>query len=200
MGYTHGVFWSDDEIESAIKTVMSALRIKHMPTAAEIKSVYRDYGLSNAICRSGGYKLWAERLRLEQTKCETRLGDEYEEIAAGILAERGHDVEFTGSKAPYDLLVDSKIRVDVKASNPYILRGSRVHTFNLSKRLATCDIYMMFAIDEAGETERLLVVPWASMRNVVTVCIGENSKYNVFDGNFEVLDAYGSFYTSIKVG
>jgi len=197
MGYTHGEQWDEDKIGRGIMNVMDALCINRMPTAEEIRSACDSYSLNNAITRTGGFKSWAGWLNVTQTICETRFGNQYETIASDMLKARGYDVLLTGSQAPYDILVNGKMRVDVKAAHPYMLRGSRVHTFHLAKKYATCDIYMMFALNEEKQIERLLIVPWGAMQNIVTVCIGKESKYNAYDHAFEVFERVSSFYEQV---
>ena len=73
MGHSHGTSWTDELVESTIYDYMSKLGINRMPTGNELIDLNRR-DLHCRICRSGGYKGWAEKLNLQLTQCDTRFG------------------------------------------------------------------------------------------------------------------------------
>ncbi|TDT63401.1 hypothetical protein [Fonticella tunisiensis] len=198
MGYIQGIKWTEEKIEQEIRKVMAALHIYRMPSRSEIKSVLKDNALCNKISRTGGFKYWADRLGLDMKESDTKTGKRYEVEAANMLRARGYEVEQMSIKHPYDLLVNGKIKIDVKVGRPYMLRGeSRVHTFRTEKRHATCDLYLIFALDEHEEIERIFIIPGYELK-VVTMCIGRDSKYNKFIGRWDLIEQYDRFYKSLK--
>lgn len=190
---------TDRQIELKINEVMRSLDINRMPTSSEIlEHEEYEHAYHNKIVRTGGYEVWARRLSLEFKDCETYMGKAYESIGLKILQERGYKVENMSTGHPFDLLVNDNVKIDVKSSKPHHYNGNRNHTFGIHKRYSSCDIYLFIALDEEGEIERQLVIPSAHLR-VVTLCIGSNSKYNVYDKRYDFLNTYDSFYKSLKI-
>lgn len=185
------------EIENKINEITCHLNIDRMPTSSEIRECKDGDSLHNLITRNGGYRFWAEKLNLELKESETKIGQDFELVAKSILESKGFEVEKMSTKHPFDLLVNDLVKVDVKVGNPYLLRGSRCHTFGLSKQYASCDIYLIFALEESGEVERTLVIP-SQFARVVTLSIGENSKYNRYIDEFDYISKYSKFLSGIK--
>ncbi|ALS22192.1 hypothetical protein [Paenibacillus naphthalenovorans] len=188
--------WNDQMVEEEIFNVMKALQIDRMPSRSEIKSVKQDGALHNKICKTLGYRGWAEKLGLEIKDSETKLGQDAEEIAIDLLQSKGFSVERMTAKHPFDLLVNDNVRVDVKSGRAYDLRGSRCHTFGISKKHASCDIYLIFALSEEGELERTFVIPSHKLK-VVTLSIGANSMYDIYKDRWDYINTYDKFYQSV---
>jgi hypothetical protein len=198
MGRTHKTRWTNEFLEQQIKRVMSELQIDRMPTRSEIFSIRFNDPLHNGIVRHGGYDYWAKKLKLSVKDSESKTGWEYEEIAAVLLKEKGYSVIGMKRKCAFDLLINDSVKVDVKVGKPWLLRGSRVHTFGINKKVPVCDIYMIFALHESGKTERLFIIPSTELK-LSTMCIGKESKYNKFIDRWDFIDKYDSFYKSIVV-
>ncbi|WP_024834135.1 hypothetical protein [Ruminiclostridium josui] len=121
MGYTHGIKWTDQEIENEIKNVINALCIERMPTRKETEIVTKSNSLNCAICRTYKYSGWAKRLGLSiGNDSDTWFGKMYEEKATNSLMLLGYKVERMPTKHPYDLLLNDAIKIDVKAAKPYV--------------------------------------------------------------------------------
>jgi len=166
-----------------------------MPTGNELKLIGRN-DLHLKISRTKKYRGWAEHLGLPLKASCTLDGQLCEDYVEKLLIEKGHTVERMSTKYPYDLLVNGTVKIDVKMAAPYILRGSRVHAFGISKESPTCDIYICLAYDEFGELERLLIIP-SHFLKIKTLCIGRTSKYNEYLDKWEYIDQYTSFYNSV---
>lgn len=166
-----------------------------MPTSTELKLIGRN-DLHVAIQKSKKHSGWAEHLKLERKMSETLFGQNGEELAASNLESLGYKVEQMSTKYPYDLLVNDTVKIDVKTAKPYLLRGSRVHTFALNKPDPTCDIYIIRALSETGELERNLVIPSHFVR-FKTLCIGADSKYNKYHERFDYIKEYSDFYKGV---
>jgi len=196
MGYTHGTQWTHELIEQRILQVKSELKIDYMPTRNEILYLRHNDPLHNGIVRSGGYEYWANRLGLKIKDSESKTGWAYEEIAIDLLKDRGYKIERMSRKCAFDVLVNSNVRIDVKVGRPWLLRGSRVHTFGINKKIPLCDIYMIFALGESGKTERLFIIPSNELK-LISMCIGKDSKYNKFVDRWDYIDKYDSFYKAL---
>jgi hypothetical protein len=198
MGYTHGTQWTEEKLQKRILDAINELQIDHMPTRSEIFSLRFNDPLHNGIVRNGGYDYWAKRLGLKVKDSESKLGWLYEEIAAKELENHGYTVSHMSRKYPYDLLINEFVKIDVKVGKPWLLRSSRVHTFGINKKNPVCDVYMVFALNEQGDTERLFIIPSFELK-LISMCIGKDSKYNKFINRWDLIDKYDQFYKSLAV-
>lgn len=196
-GYTKGTEWNENLIKSEIKKTMEMLNINHMPTRSEMKIALLDDALSNKIAKTGGFSYWANKLDLTEKESETKLGKDYEVKAINLIKSKGFEIERMTTKYPFDLLVNNNIKIDVKVGKPGYIKGSRVHAFRTAKRFATCDLYMIFALKEDETIEKLFIIPGTDLK-VVTMCIGEHSKYDKYIDRWDLLEKYDSFYKQLN--
>ena len=193
MGYTTGVKWTYKAIKEELIKVINALDINRMPTSNEIKLVTKNSKLTNAIKRHGGYLYWANEMGLSQAPGTTRLGMYGEEKIKEILELKGYKVEKMSVKHPYDLLVNSNIKIDVKTARLYTSEhGNSYYTFNLEKKDPTCDIYIFYCV----EIEKILIIPSKFLRQT-QLCISESSKYNRYTNRWDYLKIYDNFYKEV---
>jgi hypothetical protein len=191
----YGKVWTEERLISELFKSMKALGIDRMPTSTELKSLGRN-DLHIKISRTKKYRGWAETLNLELKSSCTLTGQIHEDFIERILLDKGYSVERMSTKHPYDLLVNDAVKIDSKLANPYILRGSRVHTFGISKPEPTCDIYVCAALDEVGGIERIFVIPSHQLR-VVTLCVGKQSKYNKYIDRWDYIEKYSNFLKDV---
>lgn len=199
MGYAHGTKWTEELVITSIWNVINTLNIERMPTRAEIKLVMGDDSLNGKISKTGGFKMWAEKLDLKLKESETSFGNEYEFIVKEILEELGYEVEKMTTKHSYDLLVNDNIKIDVKASRYYHSKENdcKYHTFNLEKKYHNCDIFICIGLSENEEIEKLLIIPSKYLMGKKQLSVGVNSMYDRFDKAFEYINKYVDFYNSI---
>ncbi|HEY5563879.1 MAG TPA: hypothetical protein VIK72_19360 [Clostridiaceae bacterium] len=196
MGYTKGIRWNDNLIESEIMRVAELLSINRMPSRTEIISITNDDALTNKIAKTGGFSYWAEKLKMGLKISDTSLGQDYELKAIELIEGKGFEVERMTTKYPFDLLINDNIKIDVKVSRPGYVKGSRVHTFRTTKKFATCDLYMIFALDENKAIEKFFIIPGSDLK-VVTMCIGRKSKYDIFIDRWDLIEKYDKFYREL---
>lgn len=189
--------WNSELIKEKILNIANVLGLERMPSRSEIMTVEQTCSLHDAIIHSGGYWNWAKTLQLDIKDSETKTGKRYEEIAIDILNKKGYKAEQMTMKSPYDILINDHIRVDVKAGKAYYLRGSRVHSFGINKKFPTCDLYIVFAIDENENIERAFIIPSEHLK-VVSLCIGKESKYNKFIDRWDYIEKYNEFYQKLS--
>jgi hypothetical protein len=170
-----------------------------MPSRSEILKVFDNNStLHNKIVRTGGYRKWADALNLEIKESETKTGQDFEEIAMDLLIGRGFEVEKMTTKHPFDLLINKTVKIDVKSGRPYLLNGSRCHSFGINKKQGSCDIYIILALDETDNIERTFIIPSHHLK-VTTLSIGENSSYNKYIKRFDVINLYSDFHKSVVI-
>lgn len=188
--------WTNAKIENEIKNVMSALNISRMPSASEIKNVTNSNGLAIKITRTGGFKFWSNKLKLENKNSETKLGNDYEILVENILNDKGYIVEKMTTKHPYNLLINNNIKVDIKVSRYYkpLNNKFKYHTFNLERKYHNCDIFICIGLNENNKIEKLLVIPSKYVMEINQLSVGVNSKYDKFKDKWGYIEKYSYFY------
>jgi hypothetical protein len=88
--------------------------------------------------------------------CETHRGYEWEEYVLRILEDAGYRVERQTTKAPFDLLVAEKVRVNVKSARWNSYGPSKGFFFGLSDTWKSCDL---FALVKDQKNAEVLWVP-----------------------------------------
>lgn len=192
-------YWTDERIEQAILEVMRSLQIKHMPSSEQVKQVTQNDSLHNAICRHGSYRGWAKKLNVKTKSSDTNKGNDFEDVIEDKLNKLGFEVAKTSTKHPYDLLVNGTTKVDVKVGSSYLLRGeSRVVTFATNKKQPTCDFYICVRLDEEEQIEKIHVIP-SHEAKVVSICMGENSKYDVYLDRYDLLKRHHEMVSALTL-
>lgn len=193
----YGRVWTEERVKEEILDSIRILAIDRMPTAQELVSLGRN-DLHCKISKTKRYSGWANELGLKLKACETRTGQAYESKAKDMLLQQGYSVERMSTKYPYDLLVNGHLKVDVKVANPHMLRGeSRVHTFSIHKVKQTCDLYVLIALDESEQFERIFIIP-SHVLNVVTLCVGRESKWNAYVNRWDLVKTYDDFFRGVS--
>ncbi len=196
MGYANGIKWDDKKICNAIKEVVKIAKIDSMPTQALMKEITGSFALSCAISKRGGSKYWAKKLGLKIKTCESKIGYEFECKCLNLLRHLGYRCEFTSARFPYDLLVENNIKIDVKCSNLYQTKQGNYYTFNLEKKMPTCDIFVCYCIKD--EAQKIYIIPSCVLSGKTQLSIGENhSKYDKYVENWQVVRQYDEFYRSM---
>lgn len=191
MDYTKKIQWTDELLAEAIMEVANQFEPPRMPSNEEARLMTGSHSLSNAISKRGGYKFWADKLGLEQKHSETKVGIEGELTIADVLKSKGYDVEPTSANHPYDLLIDRRVKVDVKTAKTSYIRGCPVHAYRLAKRKHTCDFYIFYEAD----TEKIYVVPAHKCYGQVQVEMGNDTKsYAKYLGAFDLITEASDMY------
>lgn len=193
---TSGLKWTEEAIIREIELAVDLLKIERMPTSVELKRVFNDSKLINAIRRNGGFKFFADKLNLNQSNCETRIGLFGELHIKGILENKNYYVEKMSVKHPYDLLVNKQVKLDVKTANLTTTDTYSYYSFNLEKSSPTCDIYVFVCIEEEV-IQKILIIP-SKFLNQTQLSIGKKTKYDVYKDRWDYIDTYNKFYESIK--
>jgi len=188
MGHTHGIKWDDNLVKSELEKVMKSLGIDRMPTFAEIESVTKTKALSMKISKSGGSIFWADKLNLSKKDSTYMTGNLYEKKAI-IDIEENESLSSvqTPTKHPYDILVDNRVKIDVKTSNGYDYGKSFWYSFGISKSQHTCDIFIFYCINVADNSKsKTLIIPSSLVPNS-QLSIGLESKYDKYSNNWGII-------------
>jgi hypothetical protein len=182
-----------------IMRVKEEMGYNHFPTRSEIISFYGNESLTNRISRTGGTRYWANKLNLPIKSCESELGNKYELYAIEQIKDKTKlDARQTRPRYPYDIIVDSNIKVDVKVSKPFKnSKGVISNTFNLEKTEPTCDIFILYCLKENGEIYKTLIVPSCITQGKTQLGVGFVSKWDIFADKWDYFGEYSKFNKAI---
>jgi len=172
-----------------------------MPSRVELVEYYGDNKLTNAIKRyPGGYYAIASELGLEMKESDTNYGKLQERIAIETLTSMGYDVKHMVQNHPYDLLVNNCLKIDVKMSRLYNGNAGSFYSCNLEKPFCTCDIYIIYLLNDDFSTKDILIIPSKFIYSNTQIGIGEKtSKYYVYSNRWDFIQSYVEFFESIIV-
>lgn len=199
MGYAHGCKWTENLINKELSLIISKFNLKKFPSVKQMDILTGKKGLSNAICRHGGTKYWAEKMNLDLKRCETFFGEEYEEECFKQLLSMGYVVEHMSTRFPYDLTANKHIKIDVKVGRLYTnAKIGSFYSFNLEKKIPTCDVFVCYCVNKEYEIDKVYVIPSKIMYGKTQLSVGQKeSMYDKYKDNWEILKIYDDFYTSI---
>lgn len=202
MSYAYGRRWTDDDVKREIKNVMECLCINRMPSRRECESVCGNTALTNKISkRPGGWYGLAHELGLQVKSSDTQTGKTNESVVEKLLIEKGFSVTKMSQNFPYDLLVDECVKIDVKSSKLYRGTQGNFYSFNLEKRYATCDVYVLLTLDDDGFANKFYIVPSVFVISNTQISIGEiSSKYNKYIDRWDYITNLSEYFTKLKKG
>lgn len=183
-------FWDDDLISR--KLLESAKSLGRMPSANELKASGMN-DLACAIPRHGGYSFWAQKLGLHNKGAETHRGQAVETHALECLLSYGFSVERQTTRAPFDLLVNGTVRINVKSAkygeykNKHTGGVTKGFVFGINgKACSNCDLYLLCGVDDGNAVLWKYYVP-ACFAQVQMITITPSGKYSDFKENIDVL-------------
>lgn len=200
MGYSHGEKWTKDKIISEILKVKTALEISRMPTKSECEVYFNNTCLSNAVNRLdiGWYGL-AKELCLPVKECESTIGKSWENNVENILKDKFNTVERMTQNFPYDILVNYRVKIDIKAGRLYSGKNGNYYSFNLESNRPRCDLYILCALDKIGEIANYYIIPSIFVSTICQISIGyTKSKYNKFIDRWDYIQKYNDFFKNIE--
>lgn len=200
MGYSRGTRWTDALIKEKVLEVKNALSLDRMPSRSECESYFHNTRLACAISkRPGGWRGLSLEMGLPMKDSETYFGKKQEAIAEELLISEGFSVRRMSQNFPYDLLVNDCVKVDVKASHLYRGPQGDFYTFNLEKPFATCDVYLLFTLEDDNSTRSVFVVPSKFVIAHTQISMGVfKSKYHRFEHRFDYIESLSDFWDTVS--
>lgn len=187
MEYYEKASWQE-ETEKRIFDVIKGMGIDRMPSLSETNTFTGNTSLGNRIMKSGGFKYWASKLNVKIKNSNVKFGDKYENEICNKLKCHFDNVERTSVRFPYDILVNGKTKIDVKASR--LFKGGTTgcfYTFNLESKYPRSDFYIVCCITDNDEIEKILVIPSFVMEGKVQLSIGKNSVYDKYIERWDLI-------------
>lgn len=198
MGYAHGEQWNEEKIVSGIMEVVNGLKIDRMPSRAETQHYFGNSKLTCAISRGIGWYGYSEKLSLPMKNSETGIGKEYEHNAKTLLESFGYEVKQMVQNHPFDLLVEGKIKIQVKVSHLYHGEQGNFYSFNFEKKYSACDIVILYTVSDSSE-ESIYVIPSINIMDKTQISIGEKTSiYHKFKNAWNYVSEYINFYSKLE--
>lgn len=193
--------WTNEKIEKEILRVVEKEKLKTFPTHSLMNKSTGAFSLSCAISKHGGTEYWAKKLGLEIKRCESQFGKEKELYCMEYIENNfGFYCELCPPRHPYDILVNENIKIDVKVSRLYKGATGRYYTFNLEKKMPTCDIFVCYCVDDEDNIKKTLIIPSCYISGLTQLSLGEMStRYNKFVDKWEYLNTYDEFYREVNI-
>jgi hypothetical protein len=190
VGYSHGKRWTDEDVERELRHIVATTGM--VPTAQRLGAAGRQ-DLSNQIGRRGGFAHWRNKIGLPENDSESAMGHRWETHVAELLEATGHAAERQTARAPFDILVDDCVRVNVKSAHwgaygrDNYCKG---HFFGIGKTWASCDVFALVAVTD-DEPPRVMWVPWHEARQQ-TITLTKSHRFNGYTNIGIVRDAANS--------
>lgn len=171
--------WSDELVETELRRITGALG--WFPSASDLTGM----GMNSLLCavtRRGGLLAWSDRLRLARRHSDSDTGWEGEIAVRDLFVREGIPCERSDAvKAPFDLLADGVLRVDVKAARYAEYRSPKAGTtsrgwFYRLGKIPQADLILLYQLD-AGTFYGL---PWWECPTGNVVISPGQSKYARF--------------------
>lgn len=177
----HNKFWTEELVESEIRKVSEALG--HFPSNTELQGMKRG-DLSNIITKRGGFIFWAEKTGIARIHSDSDTGWIGEKKVQSLFISQGYlcDRPF-GVKYPFDLLVNSILRIDVKSAN-FASYGVCKGWFYRIGKTPQADIVLCYQLD----TGSFYAIPWyVCPTSNITISIN-GGKYADYKDNWTLIE------------
>lgn len=172
--------WTDQMIAADLIRLSGETMV--MPSNQVLSEVGRG-DLSNAISRRGGFQAWADRLGLKRGKSDSDTGWDGEIALTEKLRAEGFVPErITGVKSPFDLLIDSHVRIDVKSAN-YAEYGVCKGWFYRLGKYPQADIIAFYQLD----TKDCYFIPWQFCPKSNVTISRSGGKYKEFKNRYDLV-------------
>lgn len=199
MGYSHGNYWTEEKIKSAVFEVVEKLKLDRMPSKPEIEKYYGDYALTGKLKDSGGMYHYAKLYGLPIKESDTYFGIQYEQLANDILTKKGYDAELTSVLFPYDILVNKRVKIDVKVGRTLNSGNINYYKFRFGKAKQTCDVYVAIALNTDESINKIYIIPASAVSGKTQLTIGyKTSKYDRYIDRWDYIKTIDNIFKSIE--
>jgi hypothetical protein len=138
--------WTDANIEVALRELSA--KFGYMPSVSEMRGVGRN-DLICAVTKRGGILEWSRRLGLVRQGSDSDFGWDGEVAVCDLFRSRRMlAVRTKEKKAPFDLLVNGILRVDVKTANFTAYGACRGWFYRIGK-MPQADLVVLYQHDTA---------------------------------------------------
>lgn len=145
--------WNDEMVESRIRSIVHGTG--KMPTNTYLRETGQN-DLSCQIVKRGGFMHWASKLGLKREKSDSDTGWDGEKAVCELLTAKGFKCcRSDRVRWPFDILVDSVLRIDVKTAC-YANYGRSTGWFYRIGKAPQADVIALLKL-EVGD---VYFIPW----------------------------------------
>lgn len=148
-----------------------------MPSRRELVEMGKEPLASTVTRLDGGFRGTAKRLGLSLKASCTAFGQDWESYTEAVLRNLGYEVERQTTKAPFDLLVSGKVRVNVKSARYHEYGPCKGFFFGIGTTWKRCDVFALVKVD--APTPPILWVPSAQAQQQTITLTGRH-RLNAF--------------------
>lgn len=154
--------------------------------------------LASVVASTKGFFGWAEYLGVPRNHSDSDTGWEGERKVKAILEEKGFKATRTeATNAPYDLLVNDRVRVDVKTARQVAYQqvagnGWAAWHYRIGKRVPA-DVVILYQAD----TKACYVLPWWEVGHTNITISANSAKYARFKQAFHLITSMAQASKSI---
>jgi hypothetical protein len=172
--------WTQEQIDSEIRLIAAA--IGYFPAASELRSMGRN-DLICAITKREGSMALSSRLGIPRRHSDSDTGWDGELAFQALAIEAGFDCQRADAcKAPFDLILDGSLRIDVKAASFAEYSESRGWFYRLGK-IVQADVVVFYQLD----TKNFYAVPWYLCPTSNVTISRSGGRYIAYKNNWELL-------------
>lgn len=187
--------WNREKIIEEVEKCRKILNVDYFPSHSELTQLTGNRALAVAISKHGGTDYFASEMGLEIKNCESKLGNKYElKAIEDIKLNTNLNSEKMKVRYPYDLLTCGSVKIDVKVSRPCSKGKFKNFSCNLEKADPTCDIFIIYCIDNDGSAIKTLIIPAAAAKGLTQIGIGNLSTWDVYVDNWKIIKEYSLFH------
>lgn len=97
------------------------------------------------------------------------------------------------------MIVNNSVKVDVKVSKEFINNcNSKAFSFNLEKREPTCDIFILYCLNDDETYRKVLIVPSCSLLGQTQIGVGDKSKWDFYMNRWDFIKKYSDLFDNFK--
>ncbi len=173
-------YWTDEKVHQELLSICGGTGV--FPSNTDLVKLGRN-DLSNQIARRGGFIHWSKRLGFERVSSDSDTGWHGEDECLKILSDFGFTAEKTGRlRAPYDILVNESVRIDVKTAKFAEYGPCRGWFYRIGKD-TSADILMLYQMDAKDS----YIIPWSICPSTNITISKSGGKYAKFKNAFDIL-------------
>jgi hypothetical protein len=159
--------WTDDDV---YREILACSEDGVMPTVSQMTERGRS-DLSNQVSRRGGFLHWASKCGLAVGNSCTSRGQKWEGVILDELIALGYRAARQTTRHPFDILVNGRVRINVKSAKFSEYGACRGHFFGIGHTWGSCDFFALVRVAEPRPPT--LWVPWyEAQQQTVTLTPG----------------------------
>lgn len=169
--------WTDELIELELRKFSES--IGHFPTITELRTAVRN-DLGCAATKRKSLIDWSNQIGVSRSDSDSDFGWRGEEMFLGMLATQGiAAARSTAVKAPFDILADSILRIDVKTAKFAEYGACRGWFYRIAKD-PQADLIILLQAD----TRDFYALPWPACPTSNVTISRDGGKYAKFKNDW----------------